>query len=308
MTQATALSKPLLTAMPISILPPAGPIPKPTFKRTRSKRRRCFYALKATQFQICMPDAQRLGYLTQSKLIMRAQGGDTEARNRVWAANARLAYSVINRFRVRADLMADAFQQVQIGLYRALRLFDVERLNEFSSYAFPAMRSYAIRHRSRVNYAVPLPAHRIVAYYRFRARVVEAPSRSHWFDARTEFLDRDQNEYRALVRLHGVAAPAEIESARNELASTHAPEDTVVAGEVVRALLEVLPSLEERQQAVITRRFGLCGMCRETLDHIGWSLGLTRERVRQIQNQALADLRELLRGRGWSDLPPALAR
>ncbi|MFN5958774.1 MAG: sigma-70 family RNA polymerase sigma factor, partial [Planctomyces sp.] len=298
-----------LPAAPVVLQPPARPgVPLPLTPRLSRRRRRCFYAIKATRAQIRMPAAGRLGYLTQSRLLQRAQAGDRDASRLVWAANARLAYSVINRFRVRPDLMADAFQEVQIGLCKAIRRFEVQRLHEFSTYAFAAMRSFALRHRNCVGYAVRLPAHLAIAYYRFRDRVAEAPTRPQWFDAREEYLERNADEYRALLALHRLASPSALDAASEEPAPTLSPEDRVFAADAAEALRACLPDLEKRQQIVLARRFGLWGGPPETLEQIGPSLGLTKERIRQIQNQALADLRELLQARGWSDLPPSLVR
>jgi RNA polymerase nonessential primary-like sigma factor len=309
MTHGAALPTSLLPAAPANSTPHAAPAPRTPPRRWPARRRhRCFYAIKATRHQISMPAATRLGYLTQSRLLQRAQAGDPDAHRLVWAANARLAYSVINRLRIRPDLMADAFQEAQLGLCRAIRRFEVQRLLGFSTYAFAAMRRFALRHRGRVGFGIRLPSNRVSAYHQFRDRVAEAPSRSQWFDAREEYLDRDPNEYRALLTLHGLAAPSGIEAARDQTAPILNPADAVLSEDAMQSLRESLPYLTQRQQFVLARRFGLWGWPSATLEQIGPSLGLTKERVRQIQNHALAALRDRLQARGWSELPPSLMR
>lgn len=270
------------------------------FRRRRGRLQRSrHYALLATEGEICVPRLPPLGYRKQTRLIQQAQGGAQFARDTIWVHNARLAYSVINKYRSHPQLMADMFQEAQFALPRAIRRFDVSRLLEFSTYAFAAMRSKVTRQRSLHGCAARAPVGMIGPYHEFKRKVVEAGARSAWFDAREKYLARFPSLYSRLLRLHALTATDTLNAVKAVPGADLAPDSRVLAQDLGRDIEVALSRLDSRQRYVIDRRFGFKDRPIMTLEQIGAKQGLTRERVRQIQDGALLAIRAHLTERGW---------
>jgi len=270
-------------------------------KRCRANRN-SRYAIDSTKDEILLPEFTRLGYLTQSKLILAAQGGDANARHRVWVQNARLAFSILNRYRVRQDLVADAFQEGQFGLDRAIEKFDVDRLNEFSTYAYRAISNYIIRFRARRSAFIPISPTMYRTYHKFRRTLARAVTRADWFDAHEQWFDRDPDVYARLIQIHALAQPEAVPKDHGLAAASDHPSHPFNKSEFRHVLQACIEALPPRMKQVIIARYGLFGLGEgkgQTLEQIGHDIGLTKERVRQIQNQAEEKLEELLNEKGY---------
>jgi RNA polymerase sigma factor (sigma-70 family) len=273
--------------------PLARPRPRP-----RRRRRRSYYAIKATEGEIILPAFKEPGYLRSAKLIRAAQAGSQEAKQQFWLANSRLGYSGVNWARVRPDRAADAVQEAQIGICRAIEKFDVQRLLAFSTYATYWVRQRIRRQRQREDLFVPVPNHLYAAYLHFRKRVVEAEHPAAWFEARENLLTADAVAYERLLRLHVLAAPVPLTRTCHPAS---APDDACALlerQEQDEALRRALKRLAPRDREILSARYGLDGQGERTLETVGRQLGLTRERVRQLQNNALARLRTALAAEG----------
>ncbi len=271
-----------------------------SFPRRRQSR---YYALTASRDQIILLRMQPLGYLHQSRLIQRAQAGDIEARKIVWLHNARMAYSVVNDVRPCTDLVADAIQEAQVGLCRAIRLFNVERLYLLSTYAFATMRRRVQRFRHGAAFAAHVPAYLHGEYARFHHRLERTHRPADWFDLRSAYLDRDPGLYSRLLRIHALARPHDISAAIDLPADDGRPEARLEAEEGIHALRSALRALDSRERLILARRYGLGGADPQTLLQIATALGLSRERVRQIQSDAERTLRHMLARRLGEPLP-----
>lgn len=265
--------------------------------------KRHFYAIRATEHEITLPPHVPLGYLTQARLIQRAQAGDTEAGQKVWLANARLAYSIANRVRVRPHIMADIVQEAQLALPRAIRRFDIKRMLEFSTYAFTAMRRQVTRNARRLRYRGDVPATIAGDYEAFRHRMAEIHTRAGWFDLRDEYLSRSASLYHRLILVHAVIEAEPVEAAAGEPRPYAEPWAPLLAEDLQESLSLALASLNWRQRMVLVRRYGLDDQEESTLLDIGSDLGLTKERVRQIQVAAEQSLLQALTACGWDRLP-----
>lgn len=288
--RASLVARPMLRTGPVAVKPPVGTNPKPKPKRSR----RSFYALLATRDEIRLPRYQALGYLEQSRLIQRAQAGDIAAKQTVWLRNARLAYSVANRYRSRRDLMADRVQEAQLGIGRSIDLFKVDLLFAFSTYAFTSMRRRLLRHCGDVSFSTRLPSNLQEQYFKFRKRVVLAPTRAAWFDARDKYLDESPGLYAHLIRVQAIAEPGPIADAHETEARHTDPGSCIDVAETRAAVLRAVDQLPPRLRQVIVERYGLWGQAERTLMQIGDDLGLTRERIRQMEAKAERMLREAL--------------
>jgi RNA polymerase sigma factor (sigma-70 family) len=259
-----------------------------------------YFAIVATAEEITLPEFEPLGYLTQSRLIQRAQRGDIEAKQTVWLRNARLTYSVANRIGMPPMLAADAIQVGQIALERAILKFDVDRLNELSTYAFAAVRQRMRRFIARHTAFVAVPAHLALEYQRFRHEVPGARSRETWFDARQRYLESDPEQYQTLLKLHAVAQPSRITPKARRIPAPATPADEILRSELFELTHRAVDDLPHQQAVVIRRRYGLGDEVEHTLEEVGRKLGITRERVRQIQERAENTLWQVLAAYGWT--------
>lgn len=289
----------------------AANLPNTPILRLRRGRRSCrsrpsFYAIKATEHEIAFPRFQKLGFLTQARLIERAQAGDVQARQEVWLRNARLTYSIANRFRCRHDHMADLIQAGVLGISKAIDKFNVSLLFDFSSYAWQVALREMQRCGRETVFSIRIPPHRYVDYAHFRKTFSRTRTRSDWFDARETLLDRfGQSDYRMLLRLHCLATPQPLESARTIAAPASDILNRRMEHECCLALLEEVNKLSPRKRYIIIHRYGLFNTKPKTLKEISKQLKLTRERVRQIQGKIEHALRIAMYHRGFLDRKPA---
>jgi RNA polymerase sigma factor (sigma-70 family) len=258
----------------------------------------------ATQDEIVLPRFKALGYLEQVRFVQAAQAGDLAARNTLWIRHARLAFTILNRHRVPLALAADAVQEAQLGILRSIELFNVSRLNDFSTYAVHHIRCRVRRLFRQGLLHIAVPDHLLSVYFRFRREVAEAPSPREWFDARSAWLDRDAESYRSMVRIRAAAEATSLDDrAADELPAagpSHDPARSCEHRDLLRAVELAVESLPERDRQIIRARYGLGAGRAQTLRELGEQLGYTRERIRQIQVQIEYRLRRALYDRGPS--------
>lgn len=295
-------SEPLLSATPIKDRSGLSRLLAPQPLRKRKQRRSsAFRCIMATSDQVVFPQSKRLGYLKQARLIEKAQSGDLNARNEIWLRHARLAYSVVGQLHLPTNALADALQEGQLGILRALQKFEVHRLNVFSTYAYHWVLQHVRKLRTATAFFSRIPDYRFAAYLRFRRRVCAAPARREWFDARESYLDRDPVEYRRLLRIHVCVSPVPFGRDTEVADGAHEPYARMQRAELRAAVWDAVDKLLPRERQVICCRYGLPKGSPLTLEQIGHQLGLTRERVRQVQLTAEATLRQVLYAKGIVD-------
>ena len=237
----------------------------------------------------------------QIDLARRVERGDRAARTRMIEGNLRLVVAIATRHRNRGLPLEDLVQEGVIGLMRAVDLFDHRRGTAFSTYATWWIRqavTAALASRSRT---IRLPTRQVHALSRIRRREAEI-SRLHGRAPRSAELARDTGVPAAeveLLRLRGAEVRSLDEPAgggvrhRAELVADEgspAPEETVLRDEEHTVLGDAVARLDGRSRRIVRDRFGVAGREPRTLAAIGRDLGMSRERVRQIQERALVDL------------------
>jgi RNA polymerase primary sigma factor len=235
-------------------------------------------------------------------LVRRVVAGEDEARERLVRANLRLVVSIAHKYGGRGLALPDLIEEGNIGLLQAVRRFDPAHKTRFSTYATfwikQAIRQ-ALRNTART---IRIPSYMIDLLTKWRRGAAElqellgrAPTAEE-VAARLNLSGKRLRLVRKALNVHGDVVPLTETShgmTLEELAVDARPavdeDEAPDTGAVLRALRQ-LEDVDERQAAVVRMRFGLGDERPKTLREIGNTLGLTSERVRQIEQAALKKL------------------
>jgi len=247
----------------------------------------------------------------EKKYARRIKKGDESARHRMIESNLRLVVKIARRYINRGLPLLDLIEEGNLGLIHAVKKFDPERGFRFSTYATWWIRQTIERAIMNQSRTVRLPIHIIKDI-----NAVLRASRSLRHSQETAptpaeiaaHMDREVEDVEHLMGLHnritiGSSGGAGNDEDRGPLYSLPAMKEAeppqCAQRERVNSILDRwVFKLNDKQRAVVERRFGLHGYRRLTLEEIGREIGVTRERVRQIQIDALKNLRTMMESHG----------
>ncbi|MCT2173243.1 sigma-70 family RNA polymerase sigma factor, partial [Dietzia cinnamea] len=246
---------------------------------------------------------KRLGPVKKADLKTIVAEGEA-ARAHLLEANLRLVVSLAKRYTGRGMPLLDLIQEGNLGLIRAMEKFDYAKGFKFSTYATWWIRQAITRGMADQSRTIRLPVHLVEQVNKLarikrelhqqlgREATLEELAEESGIPAHKieELLDHSRDPV-SLDMPVGADEEAPLGDFIEDAEATSA-ENTVVSNVMHSDVRAVLATLEEREQQVITLRFGLDDGQPRTLDQIGKRFGLSRERVRQIEREVMAKLRE----------------
>jgi RNA polymerase primary sigma factor len=259
--------------------------------------------LTTDSLQQFLNEAGRYPLLTAAEeveLAKRIERGDMVAKERMITSNLRLVVSIARRYQTQGITLGDLIQEGVIGLIRATEKFDWRRGFKFSTYATWWIRQAVQRGVANKARTIRIPVHVVEREQKVARTERELLARLGHLPSEEEIAKHAKlplNQVREVARaVASTDAPigADGDSSFGELFAAGGPTtedevDAVFRGDAVRRAVSKLP---ERQRDVISLRFGLVGDGPNSLEQVGRQLGITRERVRQIEAEALRRLAE----------------
>lgn len=234
---------------------------------------------------------------------------DPQARDRLVRSNLRLVVSIAKRFAIGRLSLGDLIEEGNLGLIRAVDSFDPAVGVRFSTYAAWWIKQTIKRALLLDSGPISVPTYMVELINQYRQAVAELQKRladNHTPPTSAQIAEEMKLPVKKIMAIKKIADSVNTSLQTEESETNHhlektmtiiseqLPEDELTGTEELHKAVKMLDRLEKREAEVLKLRFGINGIEPLTLKQIGAKLGLTRERVRQLQQSALKQLNELM--------------
>ncbi|MBE6725909.1 MAG: RNA polymerase sigma factor RpoD [Ruminococcaceae bacterium] len=239
--------------------------------------------------------------------------GDDDAKERMIEANLRLVVSVAKRFEGRGLSLSDLIQEGNLGLMKAADKYDYSKGYRFSTYATWWIRQAVSRAIADQSRTIRIPVHMVESIYRVtrsQRELTQKNGREPTVDEIAEDTGMSEDKVQEVMRI--ASDPVSLEMPVGESDDSHledtipdrgnpTPEEAASFRLLKEQLTLVLSYLSPREEKILRLRFGLEDGVAHTLEEVGQTFSITRERIRQIESKALRKLKTMLRDRKMDD-------
>jgi RNA polymerase primary sigma factor len=302
------ISAPAETKPAAYVIPDSGP-PKPTESDTAFLRQESSRYDGDTSIRLYLREIGQVKLLTpdeEIQLAARIKKGDKKAREHMIKANLRLVVKIARDYEGIGLPLLDLISEGNIGLMKAVERFDPAKGGKLSTYGSWWIKQSIKRALANQSKTIRLPVHLVDKISKMRRTAMKLqemlghePSDEELADEMGMTASRVRQMRQAAIRPASLDAPIGDDDSNNfsdvvQDENATSPYENLEDKTVVNMLQDMVKHLDEREATILRYRFGLDGGTEKTLEEVGVKFGVTRERVRQIQNLALKKLRKMI--------------
>jgi RNA polymerase primary sigma factor len=255
-------------------------------------------------------DISKIDVLTseeQTALALRAQKGDIKSRQRLIETNLKFVVSIARQYVGQGIPLEDLISEGNFGISKAIDGFNPKKETKFLTYASWWIRQCILQSLTDTNRQIRLPANRIGIIQRYNKAAAQMEQDLHRDVKETEIFDELGIDSSELIRQSSISYFTETDDGTMLMdlipnLETESPDAELMKASVTQELDTALGKIGEREAVILRMYYGFGHPRSYTLEEIGEKLNLTRERIRQLRNKAVRDLRRLDRRKQLENL------